>query len=86
MLRTINGYSVEAEDDVWEWIDESAEFNEFIGKCLSHFVHFVIPRRDQTVEIEQDYQISDDIEISSSSSVLLHRDLENKIAISFITW
>lgn len=86
MGKQINGYSVVAEDDIWETIDEDQSFNEFIGKCVSHFVHFVIPRRDQSNEIEQDYPIPENIEIVSSSLVSLRRTLDNQIVVSFSHW
>ena len=86
MTRLIDDYKVIADDDLWEFVDENKEFKEFIGQCVSHFVHFVIPRRDQTLEIEQDYPIPDRIDISSSSSVSIRRNTKNELFVSFITW
>ena len=86
MPKSINGYDVVAEDDIWEFIEADKKFNAFIGKCVAHFVHFVIPRRDQSKEIGQEYPIPEDIEIASASTVLLQRDLDNKIILSFVTW
>lgn len=75
-----------AEEDVWEFIDCDPVFNEFVGKCVTHFEHFVIPRRDQEREIEQDYHIPDGTTISSSSEILLRWKKGEGISISFMRW
>ena len=74
-----------AEEDVWELINNDPEFNKFIGQCVTHFTSFVIPRRDQTKVIEQDYQIPDSVD-TIETSVLLRREKGNKIFIEFCNW
>lgn len=86
MNGVIDGYRIIADDDLWEFINENKEFKEFVGQCVSHFVHFVIPRRDQTIEMEQDYPIPERIDISSSSLVSIKRNTHNELFVSFVTW
>lgn len=74
-----------AEDDVWELINNDREFNRFIGQCVTHFMRFVVPRRDQTQIIEQDYRIPDSID-TIECSVMLKRELDNRIFIRFCNW
>ena len=75
-----------AEEDIWEFINNDSVFNDFVGKCVTHFEHFVIPRRDQEHEIEQDYHIPDGTTISSSSEILLRWKKGEGISISFMRW
>ena len=75
-----------AEDDVWEIINKNPEFNTFIGKCVTHFEHFVIPRRDQEHEIAQDYQIPDEIDVGLETSVMLRWNRGAGITIEFCNW
>lgn len=77
--------SVFAEDDLFDYIENYEDFRDFIGKCVTHFIHFVVPRRDQTNEIQQVYEIPESIEILESS-VLLRREKGNKILLSFTEW
>lgn len=83
----IDGYEMDiyAEDDVFETIEENENFREFVGKCVSHFVHFVIPRRDQSKEIVQDYEIPESADILDLTLRLI-RETDNKILMSFVTW
>lgn len=84
MSKEILDLNLVAEDDLWEYMDTDAEFNDFIGKCITHFIHFVIPRRDQSREIFQDYEIPDKIDSVAESTVRLTRkDSSNQIYISF---
>lgn len=84
----IDGYEMDiyAEDDVFETIEENENFREFVGKCVSHFVHFVIPRRDQSKEISQDYPIPESVPDILDTRILLTRGIDNKILMSFVTW
>lgn len=75
-----------AEDDIWEVIDESLEFKEFIGKCVTHFEHFVIPRRDQEHEIAQDYRIPSSAYDGIESTVMLRWNKGQGVTISFYNW
>lgn len=77
--------SICAEDDLFEAIEANEDFREFIGKCVTHFIHFVIPRRDQTCGVEQDYEVPESIDILDPS-VLLRREKGNKIIVSFARW
>lgn len=74
-----------AEDDIWELINNDENFKDFIGQCVTHFTSFVVPRRDQTKDIEQDYEIPDSVD-TIENSVLLRRDTKNRIYISFVNW
>ena len=84
-MKTLpTGEKIVAEYDLFEYMDENDMFNEFIGKCISHFVHFVIPRRDQTREITQDYMVPINIEDVGGGRILLTRkDSSNVIFIEF---
>lgn len=75
-----------AEADIWELINSNPEFNNFIGKCATHFEHFVIPRRDQDCEITQDYRIPENIDAGLESYVLLRWNKGNDISIDFCKW
>lgn len=84
MERLIGVSRVIAEDFLWEVIDENPKFNAFIGQCITHFAHFVVPRRDQTQEIAQDYSVPIDIEDAGGDRILLTRkDGGNVIFIEF---
>lgn len=84
----INGYDMDirAEDDVFETIEENENFREFVGKCVSHFVHFVIPRRDQSKEIVQDYEIPESVPDILDTRIMLTRETNNRIIVSFMKW
>ena len=72
-----------AEKDIWELIDQDERFNEFVGKCVTHFVHFVISRRDQTKEISEMYQLPIELSCDDRRCVRLTRkDNTNKIYIA----
>jgi hypothetical protein len=86
MNTEYDGFHIVADDDLWEFVDEDPIFKEFIGQCISHFVHFVLPIRNQTFEMNETYPIPDRVDISSSSEVNIHRDLDNTLFISFMTW
>lgn len=84
MERLIGVNSVVAEDNLWEVINENAKFNEFVGQCITHFVHFVVPRRDQTQEIAQDYAVPVDIEDIGGDRILLTRKDNGNVI--FVDW
>ncbi len=87
MLEKINDHNVVAEDDIWEAMDGIEPFNNFIGQCVTHFAHFVIPRRDQTQEISEIYDIPKGIDgVLSSTVELTRKDSENTIYISYYDW
>ena len=75
---------VVAEDYLWEIMEENQQFNDFIGQCVTHFVHFVVPRRDQTQEIAQDYPVPIDIEDVGGNRILLTRKDNGNVI--FIDW
>ena len=84
MNTVIGGVRVIAEDYLFEVMDENQRFNGFIGQCVSHFAHFVVPRRDQTREIAQDYFVPVDIDDVGGNRILLERkDGGNIIYICF---
>lgn len=86
MKNVLDYDEIYAEDDAWEMMDENQGFNEFVGKCITHFVHFVVPRRDQGRDIQQDYEIPENIDVDCQSRIMLTRENGNKIRISFWTW
>ena len=87
MLEKLNGHEIVAEDDIWEDINSMPAFNEFIGKCVTHFAHFVIPVRDQTHEISELYNTPNEIDGLLSDSVeLTRKDGRNIIHISYKYW
>ena len=71
-----------ADDDVFEDMENIPEFNDHVGKCASHFIHFVVPRRDQRSIIEQMYEIPDKFGIIEPS-LTLTRHAGNKIFIKY---
>ena len=84
MEKLIGVSRVIAEKFLWEVMDTNPKFNAFIGQCITHFVHFVVPRRDQTQEIAQDYFVPTDIEDVGGDMILLTRkDSENVIFIDY---
>ena len=86
-MKNVLGYDeIYAEDDIWEVMNENAEFNEFVGKCITHFAHFVVPRRDQEHDIQQDYEIPESIDANCEELIMLTREKGNKIRISFWSW
>lgn len=73
-----------AEDDIWEVINSDEAFNEFVGKAITHFVHFVVPRRDQTAAIKELYQIPEEFKELPALSVEIEREPQtNEIFIRF---
>lgn len=84
MERLIGVSSVVAEDYLWEVMEENQKFNDFVGQCVTHFVHFVVPRRDQTQEIAQDYPVPIDIEDVGGDRILLTRKDNGNVI--FIDW
>lgn len=76
-----------ANDDVWELMDTNQRFNDFIGQCITHFIHFVIPRRDQTKEITEYYPIPKGIEGTWSDTIeMVREDNQNNIYIYYYLW
>ena len=73
-----------AEDFLWEVMDTNPKFNAFIGQCITHFVHFVVPRRDQTQEIAQDYPVPIDIENVGGDRIMLTRKDNGNVI--FVDW
>lgn len=76
--RIVAGYGL------FEYMETNQKFNSFIGQCITHFVHFVVPRRDQTQEITQDYPVPTDIEDVGGDRVLLTRKDNGNVI--FIDW
>lgn len=75
---------VVADEYMWECIDGNKAFNDYVGRCLTHFVHFVVPVRNQEHEIAQDYPIPTDIEDVGGDVLLFTRkDNRNEIFIEF---
>lgn len=73
-----------AEYELFNHMEENPEFNAFVGQCITHFIHFVVPRRDQTKEISQDYPVPTSIEDVGGDRILLTRkDSWNVIFIDF---
>jgi len=62
-----------AEYDLFNYMEENQEFNAFVGQCITNFIHFVVPRRDQTQEIVQDYPVPITIENAGGDRILLTR-------------
>ena len=84
MEKLIGVSRVIVEDYLWEIMDENPKFNDFIGQCITHFVHFVVPRRDQTQEIVQDYPVPIDIEdVGGDRIMLMRKDSGNVIFIDY---
>ena len=84
MERLIGVNNVIAEEYLWDVMDENPQFNEFIGQCVTHFVYFVVPRRDQTQEIAQDYPVPIDIDDVGGDRILLTRKDSGNVI--FIDW
>lgn len=84
MEKLIGASRVIVEAFLWEVMDTNPKFNAFIGQCITHFVHFVVPRRDQTQEIAQDYFVSTDIEDVGGDRILLTRKDNGNVI--FIDW
>ena len=84
MERLIGVNNVIVEEYLWDVMDEKPQFNEFIGQCITHFAHFVVPRRDQTQEIAQDYPIPLDIDDVGGDRILLTRKDGGNVI--FIDW
>ena len=84
MEKLIGVSRVIAEDFLWEIMDTNPKFNAFIGQCITHFAYFVVPRRDQTQEISQDYPVPTSIEdVGGDRIVLTRKDGGNVIFIEF---
>lgn len=86
MKRILFSSRTVAEDDVFELIEKDEDFKEFVGKVLTHFEHFVLPIRDQSYDIEQDYQIPERVDIATESMILVRWTRDNTITISFARW
>lgn len=84
-MNSISGFDrVIAQNDLWDYMEQNQAFNDFIGQCLTHFVHFVVPRRDQTQEIIQDYPVPISIEDVGGDRILLTR--KDKGNVIFVDW
>ena len=79
-----SGEKIVAEFDLFEYMEHDQQFNDFVGQCITHFVHFVVPRRDQTQEIAQDYPVPIDIEDVGGDRILLTRKDNGNVI--FIDW
>ena len=79
-----SGEKIVAEFDLFEYMNENQKFNAFVGQCITHFVHFVVPRRDQTQEIAQDYPVPIGIEDVGGNRILLTRKDNGNVI--FIDW
>ena len=79
-----SGEKIVAEHDLFEYMDSNQAFNDFIGQCITHFSHFVIPRRDQTQEIAQDYTVPVDIEDVGGNRILLTR--KDNSNVIYVDW
>lgn len=84
MKRIIGVDSVIAEDYLWDVMEENPAFNDFVGQCITHFVHFVVPRRDQTQEIAQDYPVPITIEDVGGNRIMLTRKDNGNVI--FVDW
>lgn len=73
----------QAGNEILDLINSDPTFNAFIGQCMIHFMRFVVPRRDQTRIIEQDYQIPDNVS-TNETAVLFKRKAGNRIFIEFL--
>ncbi len=73
-----------AEYELFNYMEENQAFNDFVGQCITHFVHFVVPRRDQTQEIAQDYPVPTAIEDVGGDRILLTRKDGGNVI--FIDW
>lgn len=62
-----------AEYDLFNYMEENEAFNAFVGQCIAHFIHFVVPGRDQTQEISQDYPVPTTIENVGGDRIMLTR-------------
>ena len=71
-----------ADDDLFDDMENIPELNDHVGKCVTHFIHFVIPRRDQTMDIEQTYEIPDRFGIIEPS-LTIRRETGNRIFIKY---
>jgi len=79
-----SGEKIVADFDLWEFINKNQQFNDFVGQCVTHFTHFVVPRRDQTNEIAQDYPVPLGIDdVGGDRIVLTRKDGGNVIFIEF---
>lgn len=84
MKGLIGVNKVIAEDYLWDIMDENKVFNKFVGDCITHFVRFVVPRRDQTKEIAQDYAVPLSIDdVGGDRLLLVRKDNSNEIFIDF---
>lgn len=79
-----SGERIVVEFDLFEYMEHNQEFNAFVGQCITHFVHFVVPRRDQTMEIAQDYPIPLSIEDIGGGRILLTRKDSGNVI--FVDW
>jgi len=73
-----------AEYDLFSYMEDNPAFNAFVGQCITHFVHFVVPRRDQTQEIAQDYPVPITIENVGGDRIMLTRKDNGNVI--FVDW
>ena len=75
------------DEDVLELANRDEVFRNFLRQCTDHFLHFVIPRRNQDNEIAQDYPIPESVDhILDAAIMLTRKDKNNMIYISFWNW
>ena len=84
MEELIGASRVIAEDYLWDVMEENQAFNDFVGQCITHFIHFVVPRRDQTQEIAQDYPVPITIESVGGNRIMLTRKDSGNVI--FVDW
>ena len=84
MERLIGVNRVVAEEYLWEVMNQNPEFDAFVGQCITHFIHFVVPRRDQTQEIAQDYPVPITIEDVGGDRIMLTRKDNGNVI--FVDW
>ena len=73
-----------AEDILWDYINEDKDFNEFVGKCVTHFNEFVYPNRNHHKIIRQDYIIPERIECIMGDRIWITKSPEkDKVYIDF---
>lgn len=87
-MENVPGYEhVVAQDDLWEHMEENERFNVFVGQCITHFANFVVPRRDWSIEIAQDYKVPTDIEDVGGNVIMITRRPKSvEIFVEFWRW
>ena len=72
-MKNVLGYDrIIAKKDIWEYIDKSEDFNDFVGKCVTHFVYFVALSREF-------YGIPERLRIDDKRVVVLTRKDDNSV-------